>query len=291
MDSDDYDAALYDVSVKEDDCYYDYETLTRHNEPVKNITWKDVPFGLDDIVLHLDGGASVAWDKCKEEITAVKSNLSRITRSEVVSQSQIIDIFYSRDGYIYQALHEAIGIEYDRFCRFVSTLIVLHTLSLSTTRSYEMFPESFKNLLDQREFLDTIESLAVMNSGKRNTIHTEVTPLWKKLQKSFNEKARELVVVGRPDQQWHVIDDDKVHFENSKRESYENTTIKMTKHARDNRWGNVIHTMGIPCLQLLSCIKYEETGDTVTDVFKDMLANTFPGRMFNNRHILYFMKD
>ena len=50
-------------------------------------------------------------------------------------------------------------------------------------------------------------------------------------------------------------------------------TIKEVKHARDNRYGHVVHTMATGAMQLTTCKKYEENGESTYSVFDNMITN------------------
>ena len=67
----------------------------------------------------------------------------------------------------------------------------------------------------------------------------------------------------------YVIDDDKEDFE-VPLASYTSTTLKRSKHIRDNRWGHILHTMAVVATQIPSCIKYKENGDTTATCLDDM---------------------
>ena len=63
------------------------------------------------------------------------------------------------------------------------------------------------------------------------------------------------------------------HFESVNRNVYEKVTIKKVKHVRDNRYGHVVHTMATGTIQLATCVKYEENGDTANSIFDNMITN------------------
>ena len=69
------------------------------------------------------------------------------------------------------------------------------------------------------------------------------------------------------------MDDDKKHFKSVNRNVYEKVTIKKVKHVRDNRYGPVVHTMATGAIQLATCVKYEENGESTNSVFDNLITN------------------
>ena len=127
-------------------------------------------------------------------------------------------------------------------------------------------------MMGKAEFIACFEQIHKASSIKSHlTAAREDSPLWKECQQAFNIIVRRIAVVGRS-YQVHLVDDDKEHFESVNRSVYEHTTIKKAKHVRDNRYGHVIHTMATGALQLATCVKYEENGETTNSAFDDMIT-------------------
>ena len=68
------------------------------------------------------------------------------------------------------------------------------------------------------------------------------------------------------------MEDDKEHYELVRHSVYDQTTIKKAKHVRDNHYGHVVHTMATAALQLATCAKYEENGETTNSALDDMIT-------------------
>ena len=210
---------------------------------------------------------------------AIERNLQRILypgkKDQELRQEHVLNLFYGKDGYIFQILHQLSGITYDRFSRFVIVLCYMSSIKGTVSKTYRIFPQLVE-ILVEKDFIDMCRSIDQFSSiDSRNDDSTSPEPFWKRLQKRFNEQIREICVVNRQFQR-HVIDDDKVHFEHKQAEvSYKRTSIKFGKHQKDNRWGNVIHTAGLPYSQLISCVTYEENGDSTQTCVEKMLETMF----------------
>ena len=69
------------------------------------------------------------------------------------------------------------------------------------------------------------------------------------------------------------MDDDKEHCESVNRNVYEKVTIKKVKHVGDNRYGHVVHTIATGAMQLATCVKYKENGESTNSVFDNLITN------------------
>ena len=61
------------------------------------------------------------------------------------------------------------------------------------------------------------------------------------------------------------------------RNLYKQTAIKKLKYGRDNRYGHVVHTMSTGAMQVTTCVKCEDNGETAKSIFDSIVTNFIRG--------------
>ena len=234
--------------------------------------WKD--HNTNECIISFCGGSSRAWEEGGKEIEELKLNLLKMldkTESNPISKLDIIKLFYVHDSETWRAFNDKLDWTYNKFLLFIVTCCRLSEFSLTTGHAYSA--GLMDGMMEKNEFIKCFENIHTASSVKSQfTAAREKISLWKSCQNAFNSLSREITLIDRP-YQVQVVDDDKEHFESVNRNVYENVTIKKVKHVRDNRYGHVVHTMATGAMQLATCVKYEENGETTNSIFDSMITN------------------
>lgn len=242
----------------------------------KPADWTDVP---GTVHLCIDRAKREAWEQCKREIHVIRSNVNKIPgvneaiENGLTLEEALFDYLLGPSSEQARVIIKATGVDEVTYNRFIFSFM----LSCQTNQS---LPALHRNDDISKEFLmPTVEYnkiwRLISKAGEvRAAGANREDPLWKQIERIFNEQARQLFMSDDPDFQYVIaVDDDKVHFEWKR---YSNTKgLKRCRHTKANARGFVLHTAGFPGCGSVVQVGWSQESDTDTTVYQRIVGGLF----------------
>ena len=266
---------------------------TGHYPMPKN--WKDILYDMDGgIVVSVGKGSKETWNQAKDEFEAATMNLDRIlktngerismdagmTQSKQVSQSYsfafltssvVCDVVLGRESRLCYVMTATLGISVEVYWRFLATFFTAAKFGCSMS------------ILMEEDYLVCPGMLSRTNYNHLSQLIAEqgcdvarATPLWRKMEDSFNELAKELFLEGACEKLGHTLialDDDKCHY--NWKSTTNMHTLKKAQHVKDNRRGVTCHMAMFTASGFPVNLLFEREQDTVASCFMRMSSDMF----------------
>ena len=99
--------------------------------------------------------------------------------------------------------------------------------------------------------------------------------LWEKLERVTNALLRKISIVGRNENIFVALDDDKIWIQSSGKNLEDDFGLRRVTHVKDNRKGIVAHTAVSSTTNVPLNFMFERSGDKAIDCFKRLFSQMF----------------
>ena len=133
-----------------------------------------------------------------------------------------------------------LSINHHDLMKFMATYTLASSLGISTSALFDKC-SPIKNdddlMMDEEEYKEFWLNIATCGFAVESNVPTSrlPTPFYQDFETTLNSFLRELFIERRVGKISLALDDDKVHYECTK--PYPHSTLKVTKHVRDNARG------------------------------------------------------
>ena len=270
---------LYD-----DDPFCDPEADGFDLESIVNqrLDWKPVNDpNLATARVVLNQGRTEAWENAQMEIGFVREQLAtnfgfdEDCSMERELKKKMFGYFFGSESEIFIELkRHLVDLSHQHFLKVLYAFLYscCHG-GLSTKDMYDERSELMRNVRFERQSRVPSQTEYQQFWKRVGTSKRAGKYLWMYLEDHLNSMLQELFVASWDNGDMNVvIDDDKAHFETTKRDS--SADLKVMKHARDNRNGFTNHHLVLPYSQTLIGATWEGVRDTTYSCTKRLVEAT-----------------